>query len=64
VTTFIVINKFCEFGLAFFFFLIYHLLMAAKALMQFESGHFWNNMQVALVSCHCAFLPLANYTAF
>jgi hypothetical protein len=28
--------------------------------MQFESGHFWNDMQVALVSCLCALMPLAN----
>jgi len=69
MTTFISINsKFCEVGLAkinvklfVFFFSVYHLLMSTKtSLMQFESGHFWNNMQVAHVSCHCALLPLAN----
>lgn len=72
VTTFIIINnKFCVVGLAkinvsfFFFPTIYCLLMSAKtSLMQFESGHFWNNMQVVLVSCHCALLPLANFHPF
>jgi len=39
--------------------------MSAKtSLIQFENGHFWNNMQVALVSCHCTLLPLANLHPF
>ena len=41
-------------------FAIKNLFMSAKvSLMQFESGHSWDDILVALVSCLRALMPLA-----
>jgi hypothetical protein len=42
-------------------FAINNLFTSAKvSLMQFESGHSWDDILVAVVSCLCALMPLAN----